>query len=331
MLAESIIQDSSNLDNIKVFERLFVKELGENEPADIILDKLAKGELISKLLSTSAWVCFGDYVPKKFCHISKQMVGANAGSIKEYFLDNITLNELGVKLRSGGIRDFSILDRDSVIKDIMIGKSIINTDLNWKISRSLQGRSKVKILGFGSGSCSELINLKKFLLESKTSEEVELFCYDPYNRSNIVNEVTYVDRPAHKKGLEYDLIISRWVLHHVENRFRWDKLISFVNNLSNGGELYILEEGDLVTTEYRGISKKLYYLILLLIDIVINSVLHPGWLSSNEGKDFFVKYIEYSDLVKIEEGIKFPFDKTSGRLGSGQFFSQVYFRYKRIV
>jgi hypothetical protein len=76
---------------------------------------------------------------------------------------------------------------------------------------------------------------------------VELFGYDPGNPSfdrQAIYPWTPATREANASPL-FDIILARWVFHHVRPAQRWDALAARVRCCKPGASLLIIEEGPI--------------------------------------------------------------------------------------
>ena len=173
----------------------------------------------------------------------------------------------------------------------------------------LTPRQEINLLGFGLDEGHYEQSIAEYLLFSGKAKKVNLFGFDPYAKRNpdirylSVNELSSGER-------SFDLIIARWVLHHVEMKSRWSTFVKCINSCHPGAEVLIVEHGYLEDVSL--LDRKLSALLNATFDVVANIGLRPGYFINNKnvGDDFFIEYLEpkdfsiISDQVSVNLGIK---------------------------
>ncbi|MBP9727638.1 MAG: class I SAM-dependent methyltransferase [Gammaproteobacteria bacterium] len=173
----------------------------------------------------------------------------------------------------------------------------------------LTPRQEINLLGFGLDGGHYEQSIAAYLLSSGKAGKVNLFGFDPYAKRNpdirylSANELSSSDR-------SFDLIVARWVLHHVEMKSRWSTFVDCINRCHPGAEVLIVEHGYL--DEVSLLDRKLSALLNATFDVVANIGLRPGYFLStpNVGDDFFIEYLEPKDFsaisaqVSVKYGVK---------------------------
>jgi hypothetical protein len=175
--------------------------------------------------------------------------------------------------------------------------------------QQLTPRQEINLLGFGLDEGHYEQSISEYLLSSGKAEKVNLFGFDPYANRN--SDIRYLSANELSSGeRSFDLIIARWVLHHVEMKSRWSTFVKCINSCHPGSEVLIVEHGYL--EEVSLLDRKLSALLNATFDVVANIGLRPGYFtnSKNVGDDFFIEYLEPKDFstisaqVSVNLGIK---------------------------
>ncbi len=158
-------------------------------------------------------------------------------------------------------------------------------------------RDEIKIFGFGLGDGSYEIALKNFLTQQGLIKDARIYGYDPYAMTN--GSINYLELNELSNGLtSYDLILSRWALHHVPVSQRWRNYIDVLNCLSPDGISLIIEHG--FESHGRPIeNRRVYRLLNGFMDVLANISIFPEWFTStlpSYGKHFYVDYLGYQDV-----------------------------------
>lgn len=173
----------------------------------------------------------------------------------------------------------------------------------------LTPRQEVSLLGFGLDEGHYEQSIAEYLLSSGKAEKVNLFGFDPYAKRN--PDIRYLSANELSSGeRSFDLIIARWVLHHVEMKSRWSTFVNCINRCHPGAEVLIVEHGYLEDVSL--LDRKLSALLNATFDVVANIGLRPGYFlnAKNIGDDFFIEYLEPKDFstisaqVSVNLGIK---------------------------
>ena len=159
-------------------------------------------------------------------------------------------------------------------------------------------RTAVNILGFGCDEGAYELALGQHLVDRGLAKEVKVYGYDPYATRS--KDITYLTpqqlRDSHAPS--FDLIIARWVLHHVYQGDRWDDFLCCLNKAQTDALALIVEHGFL-DGNYSVEDKQLYELFNALFDVVANIGLRPQYFFTKDNRvkdDFYVKYLEKGEF-----------------------------------
>ncbi len=164
--------------------------------------------------------------------------------------------------------------------------------------QQLTPRQEINLLGFGLDEGHYEQSISQYLLSSGKAEKVNLFGFDPHAKKN--PDIRYLSAKELNSGeRNFDLIIARWVLHHVEMKSRWSTFVNCINRCHPGAEVLIVEHGYL--EEVSLLDRKLSALLNATFDVVANIGLRPGYFTNNKnvGDDFFIEYLEPKDFSTI--------------------------------
>jgi len=159
-------------------------------------------------------------------------------------------------------------------------------------------KSEINLLGFGLDDGHYEQQLAHYLVASGKAKTVNVLGFDPYANRNPAIYYLSADELSSDKW-EFDLVVVRWVLHHVEMQYRWSSLINCINRCKPGAEVLIVEHGFLA--EATPFDRRVGALLNAIFDIVANIGLRPGYFLNAKrlGDDFFIHYLEPKDFSEI--------------------------------
>ena len=157
---------------------------------------------------------------------------------------------------------------------------------------------ELNLLGFGLDTGYYEQELARYLVTSHKAEKVNIFGFDPYANPNRAIRYLSVDE-LNSGQWTFDLIVARWVLHHVAMNYRWDDFVNCINRCNPGAEVLIVEHGFLA--EASLFDRRVSALFNAVFDIVANIGLRPDYFfkGSALGEKFFIHYLEPKDFSKI--------------------------------
>jgi hypothetical protein len=161
------------------------------------------------------------------------------------------------------------------------------------------------IFGFGLGDGAYEVEIANFLIQQGLTGSTLIYGYDPYGIPN--QSISMLDEAALLRGsLNFDLIIARWVLHHVPTLQRWDIFASALGQLKKGGIAVVVEHG-FVDESNPVQNRKLYRLLNAIADLIANVGIRPEWFSLTApifGKNYFLNFLTTKDLTSIARATK---------------------------
>ena len=202
-----------------------------------------------------------------------------------------------------------------------------NRGLDRAISTALTGtREPFTLCGYGLGNGAYEQQLAARLAARGT--KVKLFGFDPTNECFDRERI----QPCTLAMLQtagdplFDMILIRWVLHHVPPDQRWDGFLACVGHCKPGALLVIVEEGAF--SGEKDAAVLLYEFLFACADVLVNSALHPGWIRMGDppGEDFFLQYLTPVDITALEAAFPMSAQRQLEWFQAG-FFPQILIRY----
>lgn len=153
-----------------------------------------------------------------------------------------------------------------------------------ELSETRWPKRSINLLDFGCGDGSYGKQVAKHLMKTGCVEGVNLFGFDPYAQPGPA--ITYINGP----GVVFDLVIARWVLHHVTQENRWRNFVQFLTPLT---KVLIIEHGLLMSADQSTVGTRWDALVNAAFDVVANLGFRPEYVE----KSFYVDYFKYPDLL----------------------------------
>jgi len=169
---------------------------------------------------------------------------------------------------------------------------------------SIKAQEHVSILGFGLADGGFELELCAMLKKHGKANGVTLYGLDPNlgEHSDIIS-ITPEDI-YNNKTPKFDLIISRWVLHHIMPNHRWQSFIGCLQHLTEDGLAIVVEEGISAKTQ----NEKSSLFFIATIDVLANFYLWPDYLTSKYD-GYFAQYLLDDDLEDISKQAKLSYIK----------------------
>jgi len=173
--------------------------------------------------------------------------------------------------------------------------------LRARIAR-LGPRESLSVLGYGLGDGSFERALASWLVAGGHCRTVELFGFDPHQVAGAPVVMVGRDQLAQRR---FDVIIARYVLHHVRPEARWADLAACVRACKPDGELLIAEQGYPAPGPAAAPGARLEHLLLAAVDLVANAVVHPDWcdLRAIEASGFYLSFLSEEDLTGLHQAL----------------------------
>jgi hypothetical protein len=262
-------------------------------PVDLFCNKYN----LSKIFHTHGSDVQSNYLIDKFIDLVASYSIVSRPMIDGYYSGKISLNQVCVDFARFCLRNKVQLDARRVLEAFSAHNALLDIALQRKLL-DIPPMATLNLLGFGLGDGLFEKKIAQFLVEHNIATEVNIYGYDPYAVKD--DSITYfADTEFSTKPLpKFDIIISRWVLHHIAPEFRWHDFINCINNCNVGAIILVIEHG-IMQEENTLEDKKSYRLITGLYDTLANLGLRPGYFTNSApkiGADFFVDYLENTDF-----------------------------------
>jgi hypothetical protein len=204
----------------------------------------------------------------------------------------------------------------------------IDRRLDQAISTRLPSQSdRLRLCGYGLGDGAYEQQLAERLAARGTG--VELFGYDPSNacfdRERIQPcSLAMLRGPAAPR---FDVVLARWVLHHVPPPERWEAFFACVHRCKPGGSLLLIEEGAF--SDGKEPPALVYELLACGADVLVNSAFYPDWLGTGAvpGEHFYLCYLTPKDIAVLESAFAMP-AKRQVEWHQAGYFPQILIRYR---
>lgn len=191
---------------------------------------------------------------------------------------------------------------DAFKKHNELSDAAVKTELE-----NIKPQHKINLLGFGLDEGIYEKQISDHLISSGKAKKVDIFGFDPYAKKSVgIQYLSESDLSSSERS--FDLVVARWVLHHVELKKRWSTFINCINSCHSGANVLIIEHGYLDAVSE--IDRRFNGLLNATFDVVANIGLRPRYfLNSHDiGDDFFIQYLEPSDF----DGIKSKISMSAG-------------------
>ncbi|WP_192483460.1 MULTISPECIES: hypothetical protein [Cysteiniphilum] len=242
----------------------------------------------------------GNTLANEFAERLIEYSKTNWSLIKLYFNDEVSLTQLCHEFIKTCQNHKELIAPQDILAcwdyhNVITNQSILNA-----IEPLCLEKKDVNIFSYGIGNGEYELSLKSFL-EEKYSINVGVYGYDPYPdiKSNSICYVT----PEESEQTSYDIIIARWVLHHVEDNCRWSEFSSFLRCLSQHGKAIIIEHGY-TETPPETLHEKFLAFLNATYDVITNYHLRPsGFINHNQtNHSFYISYLNMDDIARIGSG-----------------------------
>ena len=270
---------------------------------------------LQKTLYTINQGVIGDYLQKNFVFWLNAYAKQAGSSCADYLGGNISLDMMcknftrfcfDNKIHLDPIRTLDSFKRHNELSDNAIKMEL----------EQIKPKKEINLLGFGLDEGHYEQHIAAYLLFSGKAEKVNLFGFDPYAKRNPA--ILYLSiNELHSNQRTFDLIIARWVLHHVEMKSRWSTFVSCINRCNPGAQILVVEHGYLENTSF--LNRKFSALLNATFDIVSNIGLRPGYFlnTKNMGEDFYIDYLEPKDFLTINSQVLVNLDMELYDVGPG--------------
>ena len=291
-----------------------------------LLQDKEKAKLFYKALG---WYESGTYFGDLAAEILSGFSQSHPDVIADVIKQEKPLYEVGCQLIAYIFKNHYRFDRDKLYSCLVHYADHVNETIH-AIINTLKPKEQINILGFGLRDGAYELSLANRLYAQGLAKKVTVYGFDP--DSHEVNSSIQKITPAQLFAADcpkFDLIISRWVLHHVHFAERWDGLTQCINQANPQAKILIIEEGCFPLAGHYRFEVACYELLLACADVMINAGLHQQWLkdiAAGVDEPFFIRYLTANDLYQIEKQLVLPCTRTIYEVGP-DFFGQTIISY----
>jgi len=296
--------------------------------ADAAMQLLGDEATLLHGLTALGWAAAGDYAVVRVAPVLSRFICGHEAPIRSFLHGETPLRDiycaLIVHLGDEGFE----LDPEQLLVTLRPHERVCHERLLEQL-RQLPLRDVVHFLGFGLARGEYEQELADYLVANGLAGEVRLYGCDPYVdfSGSGIEEWT----PSAAGEQQFDLILARWVLHHLEPAFRWQAFTPVARHLAPGGCLLILEEGDFRAADERRFADQLMALVLSSIDVINTLTFVAEWheKSAESADAYYLQHLSADEIAVIESGFGFPFERQIIETGPG-VFGQTIFAYRRL-
>jgi hypothetical protein len=251
----------------------------------------------------------GVYTPSKYLHdhychwLSAYACQAQPTILKNYFIDKAGLNSVCQDFIKFCFNENITLDKEKTLQAFEPHDAVSDSAVKKELAK-LECKNEINLLGFGLGNGYYEKSIAEHLLNQGLAKSVKIYGFDPFGEKTEGVEFLTKEQLIANKMPIFDIVIARWVLHHVALQDRWPDFINCINNAKPGTLVLIVEHGFL-QDHFSNEDRKLYYLLNATFDIVANIGIRPHWFTSTApdiGANFFIHYLQPQDFAAIKNG-----------------------------
>jgi hypothetical protein len=284
-------------------------------PRDLVW--LKNKALLDKVLKDHAPYVLGEYLHEHFVQCLSDYVNAREDVVTRYIQEKIEIDVLSADFIDFCFEKKIFLDKNKVLQSFEAHDDISHQAVLSELDK-LEPKENINLLGFGldTGYYEKIV--RQYLLDKKIAKTVQIFGYDPYadlsDKEIIAVSQQELDREG---GTKYDVIIARWVLHHVEVKERWKNFITSLNHCNDYKGIAIVVEHGYLSKPYPQDQIRLYKFLVATFDILANIGIRPqNFINTTPpGLNFYVDYLNNDDLTSIDQGLKIPHDQKTYDVG----------------
>ena len=245
--------------------------------------------------------------------------------IEQYLCGSVTLNALCLEVIQHIANEKMSFDSNLALRAL----APVDTALDDAIKAVLEPEAslrKLSLCGFGLGDGQYELQLSRHLTTRGLVSQVDLYGFDPHPRFDFsqISPLSSEDL-SHSGGPAFDIILARWVLHHIRTEKRWEDFISCVNRSHHDAKIVVLEEGAFAPRRRKTRQLLLYEFLAGCADVVVNTILCPSWIfpvGQKPGDQFYLEYLTRDDIAALESAFDMPVTRRIQRI-CAEFFPQI--------
>ncbi len=258
-------------------------------------------EKINAFLAGANTKCRNGYLSKQFAFWLNAYAVEAPNALGNFLSGNVTLNQLCQNFIQFCFARNIHLDAQQTLEGFAEHNRLLDDTVKKTLNR-MPRKKHIRMMGYGLDDGAYETEIADHLLKQQLAEEVTLYGFDPYaNRSD---NVLYLSPEQLREDTlpKFDLVIARWVLHHVALHQRWADLMRCLEWRSPDSTVILIEHGAL-TLPVTHHEKRLYHLFNATFDVIANIGLRPKFFTCTEphGHQFFIDYLESSDFEVMRD------------------------------
>lgn len=268
------------------------------------MDTISNENKLKKVLYDINYYPEGNYLQDHFIYWLSAYANQSRDFLQGYFSGFYDLTLLCKNFINFCFKNSIFLDENKTLQSFNYHNELSDTALKQKLLKIIP-KERINILGFGLDEGYYEKNLSKFLINHGIAKTVNIYGFDPYALKTPNIEYLMPNQIDSDTTPKFDVVIARWVLHHVALQHRWKDLINCINHCNSGAMVLIVEHGFLKKSPSFA-DKKLYYLLNATFDIIANIGLRPRYFTSTApdlGANFFIRYLEPEDFNAIKNSV----------------------------
>lgn len=273
---------------------------------EALLDLLKTEEFFRKLIFGSDTQAQHNYLYENFISWVVRYAKKSDKLLGDYLLNKLELNDLTKDFVRFCFLNCISLDFQQTLDSFNYHNQLSDCAIKNEL-KQLKPKKNINLLGFGLDDGAYEKKIARHLISEKIAESVRIYGFDPFaNKSEGVvylaeNFFRLTDAPF------FDIILARWVLHHVNSKFRWSSFVNCVDRCNRGSLVLIVEHGFL-NKNSSALHENLYCFVNAAFDVLANIGLRPRYLLSKtktREEDFFIEYLQDKDFFEMENRFKF--------------------------
>ncbi len=257
-----------------------------------------------------------NYLSAHFTYWLSRYSTFSAGSVERYFQGEFTLTDICNDFIRFCFKQGISLDNNKTLNSFTEHNQLSDNAVKNELLK-IMPKKHINLLGFGLDEGFYEKSLAQFLLKKGIAKTVKIYGFDPYALRSADIEYLTSSQLNRNDSAMFDLVTSRWALHHVEHQQRWADLITCITHCNPGATVLAVEHGFL-NEGYSILDKRLYYLLNATFDIIANIGLRPRYFTDsapNIGVNFCIQYLTQEDFSIFRKSIPFPTSETTYEIG----------------
>jgi hypothetical protein len=289
------------------------------------IDRVADPQMLCRLFRSAEIFPKVSYVHDVIIDVVASFTARHRALLEHYLARRAALNTVCLEVIRYIARRNMSFDSDLALQALESVDAALDAAVKVALEPKLSAR-KLSLCGFGLGSGEYELKLTNDLNTQGLAPQLDLYGFDPYPRfdSSKILSLTSEDLCA-AGGPRFDIILSRWVLHHVHQENRWKEFIACVNRSKSDAKILVIEEGTFTPKTQKSTPLLFYEYLIGCADVVVNSILCPSWLfppTGKPGEQFYLEYLTCDDVTSLEWAFKTPVIRDVRWISAG-FFPQI--------